>query len=70
MYVRMYVRLYVSSIFPLCYHCSDLIYHPILTQLHTSIDYDNTSNKFAFQGDSVKVKVKEKLYHHSGAFIY
>ena len=38
--------------------------------------YDNTSNKFAFQRDRMKVKVaviflkKKKLCHHSSAFIY
>ena len=47
-----YVRM-----FTFCHRSSDLIYYPISIQLHTSIGYDNTSNKFAFQRDRVKVAV-------------
>ena len=41
--------------FTFCHRSSDLICYPIFIELHTNIGYDNTSNKFAFQGDRVKV---------------
>ena len=56
MYVSTYVRSFVRM-FTFCHRSSDLIYYPISIQLHTNIGYDNTSNKFAFQHDRVKVKV-------------
>ena len=34
---------------------SALIYYPISIYFHTSIGYDNTANKFAFQFDRAKV---------------
>ena len=40
-----------------CHRSSALIYYPISMLLHTSIGYDYTSNKFAFQHDRVKVAV-------------
>ena len=39
-----------------CHRISALINYPISVILHTSIGYDYTSNKFAFQHDRVKVK--------------
>ena len=41
-----------------CHRSSALIYYQISTLLHTSIGYDYTSNKSAFQLDRVKVKVE------------
>ena len=40
-----------------CHRSSALINYPISIELHTSIGYDYTSNKFAFQHNRVKVKV-------------
>ena len=56
-YMRTFVRM-----FTFCHHSSDLIYYPISIKLHTSIGYDNTSNKFAFQRDMVKVKVAVTIF--------
>ena len=58
-----------------CHHSSALIYYPISTELHISIGYDNTANRFAFQRDSVKAKAAvtvflEKHCHHSSAFSF
>ena len=41
---------------------SALIYYSISIKLHSSIEYDYTSNKFAFQHDRVKVKVAVTVF--------
>ena len=41
-----------------CHRFSALINYPISIERHTSIGYDYTSYKFAFQHDRVKIKVK------------
>ena len=73
MYVSTYVRSFVRM-FSFCHRSSDLIYYPILIYLHTSIEYDNTSNKYAFQRDRVKVKVAVNFFRKTlssfSAFIY
>ena len=61
MYVCEYVRMFVRM-FTFCHCSSDLIYYPISILLHTSIGYDNTSNKFAFQRDRIKVKVAVAIF--------
>ena len=64
-YVCMRVRTYLSTfvrMFTFFHRSSDLIYYPISILLHTSIGYDNTSNKFAFQRDRVKVKVAVTIF--------
>ena len=45
-----------------CHRSSALINYPISIYLHTSIGYDYTSNKFAFQHDRVKVKVAVTVF--------
>ena len=45
-----------------CHRSSAVINYPISIQLHTSIGYDYTSNKFAFQHDRVKVKVAVTVF--------
>ena len=45
-----------------CHRSSTLIYYPISILLHTSIGYDFTSNEFAFQHGSVKVKVAVTVF--------
>ena len=45
-----------------CHRSSALIYYPISIELHTSIGYDYTANKFAFQHDRVKVKVAVTVF--------
>ena len=45
-----------------CHRSSALIYYPVSMLLHTSIGYDYTSNKFAFQHDRVKVKVAVTIF--------
>ena len=60
--VRMYVSTYVRSFVRMFTRSKDLIYYPISIELHTSIGYDNTSNKFAFQRDRVKVKVAVTIF--------
>ena len=61
MYVSKYVCLFVRM-FTFCHRSSDHIYYPISILLHTNIGYDNTSNKFAFQRDRVKVKVAVTIF--------
>ena len=61
MCVRIYVRTFVRM-YTFCHCSSDLIYYPISILLHTSIGYDNTSNKFAFQCDRIKVKVAVTIF--------
>ena len=45
-----------------CHRSSALINYPISIKLHTSIRYDYTSNKFAFQHDRVRVKVAVTVF--------
>ena len=45
-----------------CHRSSALINYPISILLHTSIGYDYTSNKFAFQHDRIKVKVAVSVF--------
>ena len=47
--------------FNYCHHSRELIYYPII-ELHTSIGYDNISNKYTFQGDGVKVKITDAIF--------
>ena len=56
-YVHAYAR-----IFTFCHRSSDLIYYPITIQLYTSVGYGNTSKRFAFQHDRVKVKVAVTIF--------
>ena len=60
-YVCEYVRTLVRMV-TFCHRSSDLIYFPISISLHTSIGYDNTSNKFAFQRDRVKIRVAVTIF--------
>ena len=45
-----------------CHRSSALIYYSVSIELHTSIGYDYTSNKFTFQLDRVEVKVAVTLF--------
>ena len=61
MYVRTYVRSFFRM-FTFCHRSIDFIYYPILIQLHTNIGYENTSNKFAFECDRIKVEVAVTIF--------
>ena len=57
----MYVCMYVCM-FTFCHSSSDLIYYPFLIELHTGIGIDKTANKFAFDGNRIKVKVAVAIF--------
>ena len=50
-----------------CHRSSALINYKISIQLHTSIGYDYTSNKFAFQHDRVNAKVAVTVFRKNFA---
>ena len=65
-YVCMCIRTYLRTFVRSCVHLLSSLQRPHLLsnldKLHTDIGYDNTSNKFAFQRDRVKVKVAVTIF--------
>ena len=69
-YVRMITFCHTFvRMFTFCHRSSNLIYYPISIYLHTSIWYDNTSNKLAFQHDRIKVKVAVTIFRKTSALV-